>query len=259
MSDSKSIFAEIPDFHYQSGFMRPVSREAFDNIVHNRRSVRVYSDEKVPAEVVEQVLEWGLLAPNSSNLQAWEFYWVKDPIKKEKLVEALFSQPAARTAAELIVAVARTNTWKRTRKQMLGYLQEDAEFPKRGIDYYKTLVPLVYTQGPLGIIGLIKKIVFAVVGIFRVTPREPSSMADMRVWAVKSTALACENIMLGFSAFGFYSCPMEGHDSRRVKKILSLGRGSEIVMVISAGKRNPERGVYGPRIRMKKENFIKII
>lgn len=259
MSDSTSIFTDIPDFKYQAESLRPVSGESFDNIVQNRRSVRVFSAEPIPEAVVRQVLDWGLLAPNSSNLQAWEFYWVKDPVKKSKLVKALFSQPAASTAQELIVAVARTDSWKRTRKEMLDYLLEDKEFPKRGVDYYKKLVPFVYTQGPLSVIGFFKKILFAVAGLFRVVPREPTSHSDMRVWAVKSTALACENIMLGFSALGFDSCPMEGHDSRRVKKILDLGSGAEIVMVIGAGKRNPERGVYGPRIRMKKENFIKII
>jgi nitroreductase len=80
----------------------------------------------------------------------------------------------------------------------------------------------------------------------------------MRVWAHKSTALACENIMLGFSAFGFDTCPMEGFDSARVKKVLNLGRESEICMVISAGKR-AKNGVYGPRIRFGKEQFVKVI
>ena len=80
----------------------------------------------------------------------------------------------------------------------------------------------------------------------------------MRVWAVKSTALACQNIMMGFSAFGFDTCPMEGMDSKRIKKTLGLKRNTEIVMVISAGKRD-KKGVYGPRIRMPIEKFIKKI
>lgn len=80
----------------------------------------------------------------------------------------------------------------------------------------------------------------------------------MRVWAVKSTSLACQNIMMGFSAFGYDTCPMEGFDSSRVKKILDLNCGDEVVMVISAGKRD-KKGVYGPRIRMPKKQFVKII
>lgn len=257
MSESKSIFAQIPDFQYTGEGLRPVSPEAFDNILHNRRSVRVYTEEKIPEDVVRKVLEWGLMAPNSSNLQPWEFYWVRDPQKKADLARACFSQPAARTAQELIVCVARMDTWPKTRKKMLEHLNADAEFPKRGVDYYKTLVPWVYTQGPLGLMGLFKTVFYAVAGLFRVVPREPTSRADMRVWAVKSTSLAAENMMLGFSAFGYDTCPMEGFDSCRAKKILGLGRGAEIAMIISAGKRDPKRGVYGPRIRMPAEDFIK--
>ncbi len=61
--------------------------------------------------------------------------------------------------------------------------------------------------------------------------------------------------MLAFSAHGFDTCPMEGFDSRRVKKILGLPRSSTVVMAISVGKRKPE-GVYGPRLRFPSEQFI---
>ncbi len=257
MSDSTNIFTKIPEINHTEPF-RNVSYEAFDNIVHNRRSVRVYEDEKIPAEIVNQVLDWALLAPNSSNLQPWEFYWVKNPEKKSELVKALMSQPAARTAQELIVAVTNLKSWKRSRLEMLEYLKKDERTPEAALAYYQKLVPFVYNQGPLGIFGLVKKMILPLIGLTRPTPREPTSHADMRVWGVKSTALACENIMLGFSAFGYDSCPMEGYDSARVKKILGLGCSSEVVMVISAGKRSP-RGVYGPRIRMPRENYVKII
>ena len=39
-----------------------------------------------------KALKAALLAANSSNLQPWEFYWIKDEKKKEDLVKACFSQ-----------------------------------------------------------------------------------------------------------------------------------------------------------------------
>jgi nitroreductase len=80
----------------------------------------------------------------------------------------------------------------------------------------------------------------------------------MRVWGAKSTALACQNIMMGFTAHGFDTCPMEGYDSARVKKILDLDGNSDVVMVISVGKR-AKNGIYGPRIRMPRDQFVKIV
>lgn len=257
MADFTKLIDDMAGYKHEETFF-DVSPVEFNKIIHNRRSVRFYTDEKIPADVVNKVLDWGLLAPNSSNLQPWEFYWVKNPEKKAQLVEALLSQPAARTAQELIVAVARRKSWKTVSKQMLTRLNETPDVPKAAKDYYGKIVPLAYTVGPFGLIGWLKKIFLTIAGFTRPIPREPASISDMRVWAVKSTALACENIMLGFSAFGYDTCPMEGFDSSRVKKILGLECGDEVVMVISAGKRD-NKGVYGPRIRMPREQFIKII
>jgi nitroreductase len=254
MSGLTSILNKISDETYYEE-MKPVSAEAFDNIVHNRRSVRVYTSEKIPDEVVNKALEWGLLAPNSSNLQPWAFYRIVDFSKKHALVGACLDQPAARTAPELIVAVARLNTWQQNRKQMITTLESKGLMRRSLGTYYNKIVPLAYGQGPLGVIGIGKRFITSILGLTKAIPRGPSSHADMRVWAVKTTALACENIMLGFSAQGYDTCPMEGFDSARVSKILNLDSDSEVVMVISAGKRDA-RGVYGPRVRFPSEQFI---
>ena len=77
----------------------------------------------------------------------------------------------------------------------------------------------------------------------------------MRVWAHKTTALACENLMLSLRAFGYDSCPMEGMDERRIQKLLGLPRAAEVCMVISAGKR-AEHGVYMKQLRLDKSLFV---
>ena len=77
----------------------------------------------------------------------------------------------------------------------------------------------------------------------------------MAIWAHKSTALACENLMLSLRAYGYDSCPMEGMDSKRIKKLLGLSSPAEISMVISSGKR-AENGVYGKQIRFDSNYFI---
>lgn len=77
----------------------------------------------------------------------------------------------------------------------------------------------------------------------------------MRVWAHKSTALACENLMLSLRACGFDSCPMEGFDPIRIRRLLNLPRAAEVCMVVSAGKR-AENGIYGPQIRFDPSLFV---
>ena len=57
----------------------------FFDVVKQRRSVRKFTDQKVEPEKILRALEAATLAPNSSNLQPWEFYWVKSEEKKKQL------------------------------------------------------------------------------------------------------------------------------------------------------------------------------
>ncbi|MBI45030.1 MAG: nitroreductase family protein [Candidatus Marinimicrobia bacterium] len=235
-----------------------IDRDEFIKLIKSRRSVRVFTDEAVKHSDLKECIELALLAPTSSNLQCWEFYWAKSKENKEKLKSYCLSQSAATTSQELIVCVARIDTWKKNKNNIINYLKKNDSTPRSAIKYYEKIVPFVYSQGPFGIFGFLKKILISVFGVFKVLPREPHSISDMRVWAHKTTALACQNLMLALRAYGYDSCPMEGMDSSRIKKMLKLPKKAEICMVISVGKR-AKNGVYGERFRLKSDEFIKVI
>lgn len=255
MAKITEIFEKVPDIGHVEKALETDSAE-FEKVVRSRRSTRVFTDERIPEEVMRKCLELALLAPNSSNLQPWEFYWVRDRQRKEELARLCLGQPAATTAQELVVCVARLDTWRRNRRIMLDLMEHaDVNVPESALQYYRKLVPLVYNQGPFYLFGPIKKLIFHGLALFKPLPRGPASKADMRVWAHKSTALACENLMLSLRAFGFDSCPMEGMDPSRIRKLLRLPRGAEVCMVISAGQRAPS-GIYGPQIRFDKSLFV---
>ncbi len=253
------ILKKIPD----TGYREPAPNhdaEAFAQVVEARRSVRVFEDEPLDDKVVKKCLELALLAPNSSNLQPWEFYWVKNPQKLQKLKEYCLSQSAARTAPSLIVAVAKLGTWDKNRKQMLEIFDSQEKRPPKGAYlYYKKIAKLAYYQGFLNWFGFTKKILLFLQSLKGdVAGYAPSSKADMRVWAHKTCALGCENLMLALRANGYDSCPMEGIDPPKISKLLGLDSQSEICMVIGAGKR-AKNGIFSPRVRFPSEQFIKII
>ena len=257
MNKTDNILLNVPNHNHSEPEVK-IDKEEFIKVVESRRSVRVFKKDSIKEEHIKECLELALLAPTSSNLQCWEFYWVRSKDKKEKLKTYCLGQLAARTAQELIVCVARTDTWKQNKNKILKYLQENNSKSKSALSYYQKIVPLVYTQGPLGILGFIKKILIFFIGMFKVVPREPTSFSDMRVWAHKTTALACENLMLALRAYGYDSCPMEGMDSKKIGKMLRLTRKSEVCMVIGIGKRE-KNGIYSKRFRLDSKDFIKII
>ena len=224
--------------------------------INYRRSVRVYKDEKIDTDQVKNCLINASLAPTSSNMQLWEFYHISNKNTINELSVACFDQNAAKTAQQLVVFVTRKDLWRKRAKSNVDFIHasfdkpEMAKFEKRkkmALSYYQKLIPTLYFDF-LGIVGLIKFAIFQVVGLFRPIYRQTRT-SDMRVVAHKSTGLAAENFMVSMAAIGYDTCPMEGYDSLRVKKILNLSRNSEINMIVSCGLRD-ENGVYGDRFRV---------
>jgi len=227
--------------------------EEFRKVVTSRRSVRKFTDTPIPQAVLDDCLDMALLAPCSSGLQPWEFYVVRSSGRKEKLVKACMSQLAAKTAAELIVCVARTDRVDEfARKMLRDWPMPDV--PKLVQRYYQ-LIPYNYAPGPLNSFAMVKKAAFAAGGLVAPVPRGPYTRSEVQLWAAKSAALACENLVLAFRAHGFDTCMMEGFDEVRVRKLLHLSDAAFPIMVVGAGERADD-GVFWPQVRFERELFV---
>jgi nitroreductase len=225
--------------------------------IHYRRSTRVYTDEPIDPEKVKHCLMNASLAPTSSNLQLWEFYHITDKATLTELAKVCFNQSAAKTAQQLVVVVARKDLWRKRAKANIEFLnkvyskpdlsERDLKRKKMATNYYKKLIPTLYGDF-FGILGFIKYAVFQVIGLFKPIYRQ-TRLSDMRIVAHKSAGLAAQNFMISMAAIGYDTCPLEGSDTLRVKRILKLSRGAEVNMVISCGIRD-DKGIYGQRFRV---------
>jgi nitroreductase len=233
----------------------PIDSAEFVKVIESRRSVRRFTSETIPEKIVRECLRIAHLAPTSSNLHQWEFHWVRSLETREKVNAICMNQPAASTAAEIVVIAARTDCWRRNAQRILAVMKSLGPVPKSAEEYYSAIIPTVYRTGFLGWWVPFKFILFTAIGLVKPIVRSPLDASDVRTWAVKSSALASENFMLAMRAFGYDTCPMEGFDEYRLKKLLSLGRQAQVVMVIGCGKR-ASGGVYGPRIRLPLDEFI---
>ena len=245
------MFSSVSSAPEEAVNMPVLDARAFYDVVDSRRSTRIYAADGIPEEVIDRVVDAAQKAPNSSNLQCWELYRVASPQMKEKLVEACLGQPAAATAPELFVFVARPDLWRRNNAWTLEEFDRRGNMPDRAYQYFTKITRIAYTQG---VFAWVKRLWFPLRGLTQATPREPIGWSDMRVWAHKSTALSAAHFMLAMRAEGFDTCPMEGMDSKRVKRLLNLPRRAEICMVVSSGRRTA-KGVYGDRFRFKRETF----
>ena len=90
-----------------------------EEIINYRRSVRHYKDEPLNAEKVKHCIELATLAPNSSNMQLWEFYHVIDTAILKKLSVACLNQGAATTAQQMVVFVTRQDLYRKRAAKIL--------------------------------------------------------------------------------------------------------------------------------------------
>lgn len=226
-------------------------------IINYRRSVRNYKAVSIDDEKVKQCIELATLAPNSSNMQLWEFYHITDTDVLKNLSIACLNQESATTAQQMVVFVTRQDLYQKRAKKMLELetLNIHKNSPQEKQDkrinrwkmYYGKVMPFLYMRF-FGILGLLRKTVVNVIGIFRPIVYQVSEN-DMRVVVHKTCALAAQTFMLAMADENYDTCPMEGFDSTRVKRILNLPYGAEINMVVSCGIRE-ETGVWGDRMRV---------
>ncbi|MDP2089034.1 MAG: nitroreductase family protein [Flavobacteriaceae bacterium] len=239
-------------------------KKTFEEALHYRRAVRAYDAQKpIDTVIVKKCIEQATFAPSSSNMQLWEFHHIISKETNEKLAEYCFNQSAAKTAQEMIIIVVRKDLWKKRAQSNLQFLKNifgekpASEYSKRekfALNYYQKLIPFTYADF-LGILGYLKYFTFWITGFFRPIYREVRAK-DIRVVAHKSAALAAQTFMLGMAVEGYDTCPMEGIDSFRIKKLLNLPSEAEINMVISCGIRKPQ-GVTGPRFRIPFDEVYK--
>ncbi len=220
----------------------------FEQIVRSRRSMRVYDNKtEYNPEIVKKSLELALLSPNSSNMQLWEFYRIRSEAAKKEMAHNCLDQSAVETASEIVVIVARPDKYKESIQFNLETIDHPENFEsdkskKRRKEYFGKIMPLFYAYDRFFILSILKTVFVFFVGIKRPIVREVTRI-NKKVTIHKSVALAAQTFMLALKSQGFDSCPIEGFDSKRIKKQLSLPRRAEINMVISVGK-GTEKGIF---------------
>ena len=79
----------------------------FFSVVHSQRAHRAFSDEPVPDELVERVLETATYAPSAENTQPWVFIVVRDSNARARIGELTHAE-IRETVAEAWLSRAST-------------------------------------------------------------------------------------------------------------------------------------------------------
>jgi len=232
----------------------------FKQALHGRHSIRAYDGEPIPEDIMRDCLRDATLAPSSSNLQTYELRWIRDPEKKLQVADACMGQPAAKTAGDLVVLLARVDLWKERRDKLLEIMTEGGAqpLPEPLDNYYNRIVPFMMRNDPFGLRNLIRRCVYWYKGLREPIIRTPVNRGDHRVYGHIQSSLVAQTLMLSLAAHGYESCPIGGMDELRIRRILDLPASAEVSMIIAAGRGKPE-GLYGPRVRLTERDLISVV
>ena len=79
--------------------------------LHDRKSVRVYEDRPVEAEVKQAILEAAIQAPSAGNMALYTILDITDPVIKQKLSVSCDNQPFIATAPMVLIFCADYRRW----------------------------------------------------------------------------------------------------------------------------------------------------
>ena len=77
--------------------------------IRTRKSVRAFSEQDVPEEVLSLLLGAARLAPSASNRQEWRFVVVRDPARRAELAQAANNQRFVGQAPVILACCAETD------------------------------------------------------------------------------------------------------------------------------------------------------
>lgn len=178
--------------------------------IASRRSHRYYKKGvKIPEGKLKELFRLTSLAPSAYNLQPWEFLLLQKPESKRKLFEHGCPQQQVLTCSAVVIVLGNKNPLAHGEEVLQGFVKEgyfDEETGKK-------------------VRASIEKSVAAM------------DEAERRVWTMRSTVLACQQLMLAATALGIDSGPMEGFDHEQVRGAFHIPDEYEIVMLITLGER----------------------
>jgi nitroreductase len=152
---------------------------------------------------LDSLLEAGRLAPSAFGLEPWRFISVVDDAQREAVAQACFDQPAASTAAALIVIVALVEALDPDS----AYVRARFEAEARGQD----TAPIYAAY------------------------REMHDAATVAAWAVGQCNFAASHMLLQATHLGLASCPIGGFDAQALAAAVSLPKGEVPALVIALG------------------------
>jgi nitroreductase len=194
--------------------------------IAERRASPSFDGSPIPDADLMTILQAGLLAPSSYNLQPWRFIVVRSPDQKKKLRTASYNQAKVEEASVMIVACGDADGWRS------GDLDE------------------MLRLGRLG--GMLENYAEQAKSTI---PNYLSNHPNMPLWLNRQVMLAFCHMLLMAEVMGYDTAPMEGFEQEKVHEVLKLPLSYTVVALLAIGHLKGQDKFHGERFNMARTVF----
>ena len=171
-----------------------------------RRSVKSFKADPIPAEILDKVLSLTLAAPSSWNIQPWRIVVVDDPAQKEALAEVSWKQKQITQAPVTLVFAVDLRGWEKTLEATFAEARRLGAWPEKVIEFFAGAIPGF--QHNLESNGLIRE------------------------YAIKDALIAATHAALAAESLGLGTCFMNGWAEEGVKKVIGAEGNADIAIAL---------------------------
>lgn len=177
----------------------------FLDVINKRRTIRDFSSEEIPFEIIEKSLQAGLKAPSYNHLRQWDFVLVKEQ--------------------DLRVALTRT-------EDMIEVVTDEL---KQAFKAYESLAKDMY----LDAIPKQKKMILSAPELLVVVYRPKTQVSESKTVydlnCLASVWCCIENILLSLAENNVFGVTFIPKNTPEIKKILSIPQELEVAALIPFG------------------------
>lgn len=214
----------------------PLNPEQTLEQLHWRYATKKFDPNQKISEAAWKTLEQSLvLSPSSFGLQPWQFFVIRNPEMRQKLLKPSWGQKPVVDASHLVVFAIKKGL--------------DNEYIDRYIERMAQ-VQQVSTENLQGFANMVKGYL-----------KEPPFPLDVDKWAAKQAYLALGFFMTCAAMMEIDTLPMEGFIPAQYNEILGLdSKGYSAVVLCAAGYRaEDDKHQDDPKVRFPTEQVVQYV
>jgi nitroreductase len=182
------------------------TEKTLSRAIAERRASPSFDGSEIPASDLTKILQAGLQAPSSYNLQPWRFIVVRNAEQKKKLRGACFNQAKVEEASVMIVACGDADGWRSGDLDEMLRLGRENGMPENYAEQAKSTIPNYLSNHP-----------------------------NMPLWLNRQVMLAFTHMLLMAEVLGYDTAPMEGFEEDKVHEVLKLPLSYSVVALLGIG------------------------